>query len=86
MRIIRVFPRRTKATPDDADVRINVAPTLFDQADEVHISVAFTWDLPTAEKLAAEWECVAPVKIGGPATGDMGGDSCRVCICATDTQ
>jgi len=72
MRIIRVFPRRTKATPDDADVRIGVAPDLFDQADEVHISVTFSWDLPFAEKLEKAWRPVAPTKIGGPATGMRG--------------
>jgi hypothetical protein len=74
MKIIRVFPRKTKATPDDENVRINCGPTLFDEADEVHISVAFTWDLSRAEWLANQWAHVAPVKIGGPATGEMGGD------------
>ena len=74
MRIIRVFPRRTAATPVDDLVRIGEAPTLFDQADEVHVSVAFTWDLPLAEKLAAAWAPVAPVRIGGPATGEAGGE------------
>lgn len=73
MRIIRVFPRKTSATPDDDLVRIGGTPTLFDEADEVHISVLFTYDLPAAERLAREWGYVAPVKIGGPATGDTGG-------------
>ena len=74
MKIIRVFPRRTKATPDDDLVRINQPPGFFDQADEIHISVAWTWDLPKAERLAKQWEQVAPVKIGGPATGMPGDD------------
>lgn len=74
MRIIRVFPRKTAATPVDDLVRIGVAPTLFDEADEVHVSVAFSWDLPLAEKLAAAWAPVAPVRIGGPATGEAGGE------------
>ena len=74
MKIIRVFPRKTNATPDDKDVRINVNPTLFDEADEVHISVAFTWDLQKAESLARQWKAVAPVKIGGPALNEPGGD------------
>jgi len=73
MRIIRVFPRKTKATPDDDLVRFGV-PEMFDEADEVHVSVAFTWDLPRAEWLAKQWAHVAPVKIGGPATGERGGD------------
>lgn len=47
-KIIRVFPRRTNATPDDQDVRVATTPTLWDEADEVHISVTFTWDIPWA--------------------------------------
>jgi hypothetical protein len=43
-----------------------------DGADEVHISVAFTGDLPEAERLEKEWKHVAPVKTGGPATGMRG--------------
>jgi hypothetical protein len=39
---------------------------------EVHISVTFDWDLPRAEELALLWSKVAPVKIGGPATGMRG--------------
>jgi hypothetical protein len=72
MKIIRVFPRRTKATPDDADVRIGTGPGLFDEADEVHISCAFTWDLPLAERLELAWRTVAKTRIGGPATGERG--------------
>lgn len=73
-RIIRVFPRKTKATPDDENVRINVPPGFFDEADEVHVSATFTWDLPRAEWLAEQWTPVAPVKIGGPALNDRGGE------------
>lgn len=73
MRIMRVFPRRTKATPVDDMVRVNEQPGFFDEADEVHISVTFTFDIPRAERLAKAWESVAPVKIGGPAVGDPGG-------------
>lgn len=74
MRIIRAFPRKTKATPDDDLVRINCGPGLFDEADEVHISVAFTWDLRRAEWLADQWRHVAPVKVGGPALNEPGGN------------
>ncbi|MDO8934197.1 MAG: hypothetical protein Q7U97_17535 [Rhodocyclaceae bacterium] len=70
MKLIRVFPRRTKATPDDALSVVGRDPELFDEADEVHISVAFTWDKPRAERLAEYWRHVAPVKIGGPAYAD----------------
>ena len=40
-------------------------PDLFDRADEVHVSVTFTYDLPRAEELADQWKHVAPVTIGG---------------------
>lgn len=73
-KIIRVFPRRTNATPDDEDVRIRDTPSLFDEADEVHISVAFTWDLKWAEWAEKQRKPVAPVKIGGPAFNEPGGE------------
>jgi len=73
MRIARVFPRITRATPTDALAFVG-KPDMFVDADEVHISVTWTWDLPSAERLAKEWAHVAPVKIGGPATGMAGGD------------
>jgi hypothetical protein len=69
-RIIRVFPRQTKATPTDALTAIARVPDLFDEADEVHVSVSFTYDKDYAERLAEEWRYVAPVKIGGVAYGD----------------
>ena len=69
MRLIRVFPRRTRATPDD-DLALCREPQLFDDADEVHVSVTFSWDIPRAEALAEQWRHVASVKIGGPAYGD----------------
>jgi hypothetical protein len=47
-------------------------PGFFDEADEIHISVAFTQDKPKAEWLAHQWERIAPVKIGGVAYGDPG--------------
>lgn len=64
-RIIRVFPRRTKATPDDALAYVGPPDLFVPEADEVHISVSFTWDQPAAERLAEQWRHVAPVKIGG---------------------
>lgn len=73
-KIIRVFPTKTNATPDDELVRIRKIPTLFDQADEVHISVTFTWDIPWAESAVRDWEKVAPVKLGGPAYNEPGED------------
>lgn len=69
MRLIRVFPRKTKASPDDALAYFG-PPDLFAEADEVHVSVAFTADKATAERLAEQWKHVAPVKVGGVAYGD----------------
>jgi hypothetical protein len=69
VKLIRVFPRRTKATPDDDLARFG-PPDLFDEADEVHVSVTFTYDKAIAERLAEQWRYVAPVKIGGVAYGD----------------
>ena len=71
-RIIRVFPRRVMATtPCDQWCRFD-EPIFTDEADEVHVSVTWTWDLKRAEQLARAWRCVAPVSIGGPATGMRG--------------
>jgi len=73
--MIRVFPRKTKATPVD-DLVFTSEPGLFlPEADKVHVSVTFTWDLPKAEKLAKAWADYYPkVEIGGPATGMRGED------------
>ena len=73
LRLIRVFPRKTKATPDDELARFG-PPDLFDYADAVHVSVTFTYDKPIAERLAEQWHKVAPVTIGGVAYGDRGLD------------
>jgi hypothetical protein len=74
MKLLRIFPRKTTATPDDENVVINRYPDLWDNADQIHISVAFTWDIPLAEKLHREWSRVAPVTIGGPAFNEVGGE------------
>ena len=78
MKILRVFPRKTNATPRDELVRFS-GPGLFfeeEEFDEVHVSVAFTWDIEEGERLAHEWDAVAPgrVKLGGPAFGGRSGD------------
>lgn len=69
LRIIRVFPRRNKATPDDPLAYFG-PPDMFAEADEVHVSVTFTADKAIAERLAEQWRFVAPVKIGGVAYED----------------
>lgn len=68
-RIIRVFPRRTRASPDD-NLAYFGPPDLFAEADEVHVSVTFTQDRAAAETLAEQWRFVASVKIGGVAYED----------------
>jgi hypothetical protein len=40
-RLIRVFPRKTKATPDDALAYFG-PPDQLAEADEIHVSVTFT--------------------------------------------
>ncbi len=77
--LIRVFPRRTCATPTDDRAFVGDPPMFLEAADvgEVHVSCAFTWDLPRAERLARSWAWTFPgakVRTGGPAYGDPGGD------------
>lgn len=74
MRIARVFPRRTKATPDDALAYTTPPPKEIPEIDQVQISVTFTYDMAKAEELAAAWKRVGvPIKIGGPALNEPGG-------------
>lgn len=73
---LRVFPRRTRATPNDA-LAYYGPPDLFAQVlnvSAVHVSVTFTWDMRKAETLAKAWERVAPVQIGGPAVCGAAGN------------
>mgnify|MGYP005797821453 FL=1 len=76
MKIARVFPRKTAATPSDELVFFEQPPMLtLPEIDEVHVSVAFTYDIKRAEVLAEMWRQVGvPVKIGGPAYNEHGGD------------
>lgn len=74
MRIARVFPTQTNQTPLD-DLTFFEEPGFWiPEHDEVHISCVFTWDKPRAEQLAEAWYGKAPVKIGGPAYDDPGGE------------
>ena len=73
MRIARVFPRKTTLSPTDELAYFDV-PGMFDEADEVHVSTAFSWDMERSEYLAEQWRHVAPVKMGGPAHLEAGGD------------
>lgn len=75
MQIIRVFPRKTAYTPADPLAFIGDPPLMRPQADEVHVSVAFTWDIAEGLRLQQAWEQYYPVvKIGGPAFGQISGD------------
>ena len=74
MKTLRIFITPTSATPTDEDVRINTTPSLFDEADQVHISVTFTWDIKRAEWLYGQWKHVAKCSLGGPALNEKGGD------------
>jgi hypothetical protein len=73
VRLIRVFPRRTKATPNDRLAYFG-PPDRLAEADEVHVDCTFTWDKPAAERLAEQWRFVAPTKLGGVAYGDPGAE------------
>ena len=68
MRIARVFPTKTSMSPTDPHAYFG-QPGLFvfQGYKEIHISVAFTWDIEKANWLKEQWEMIAPVKIGGPA-------------------
>lgn len=67
MGIIRVFPRKTNATPID-DLAFYDEPGLFPpEADEIHVSVTFDYDIEKAYRLSDAWSKIGDVKIGGPA-------------------
>lgn len=72
MRIARVFPTRTSMSPADRDAYFGEPELFMPEYDEVHISVAFTWDIARAEWLANQWEHIAPVRTGGPAVDGEG--------------
>ena len=73
--MIRVFPRKTNATPTDDKVYFT-GPPLWELEDrEVHVSCAITWDKSKSEDLAEQWSAQGyDVKVGGPAYGDRGGE------------
>jgi len=77
---LRVFPRRTSATPTDALAFVGDPPLPFARpgprkVDEVHVSCVFTWDKPEAERLAEAWGALGyAVRLGGPAFGTPAGE------------
>lgn len=72
-RIIRVFARKTKMTPDD-DLAFFGPPPLFKLPDlPVYVSVTFTWDIEKGRWLGKQWlKRTKSVGLGGPAFGDDG--------------
>jgi len=66
--VIRVFPRKTKWTPDDELAFIG-EPPLFRPPDmDVYISVTFTWDILEGRRLLEAWSNhYSSCLIGGPA-------------------
>ena len=73
MRIARVFPRRTKATPTD-DLAFVGFPPKFINADKALVSVTFTWDKLRGEQIAEEWNKIVPTEIGGVAYNQVEGE------------
>ena len=74
-KVIRVFPRRNKWTPDDNLSFIGYPPLIRPDDIPVHISVTFTQDKELAEMLYHAWsEYYSDVSIGGPAFDDPGGE------------
>jgi len=75
MNIIRVFPKRTSMTPTDDMVYIGDPPLWRREADEVHVSCTFTWNIDEACRLQEAWAEYYPVvKLGGPAINGSHGD------------
>jgi len=75
MKIARVFPRRTRATPDDSLAFTTPPPKELPEINEIHVSVTFSYDMQKAEQLAESWlKTGLPVKLGGAAFNEPGGD------------
>lgn len=73
--ILRVFPRKTSMTPTDDLAVVGDPGLLRPDVDEVHISVAFTWDIEEGKRLREAWAQYYPVvRIGGPALNGEGGE------------
>lgn len=75
--MIRVFPVRTKWTPEDPWAFVG-HPPFFRPGNEntpVMVSVVFTWHRAYAEQIAESWRMYyRNVRVGGPAYDDPGGE------------
>lgn len=71
--MIRVFPRKTKWTPND-DLAFVGDPGLFRPEEQsVKISATFTWDKEEAIRLGKAWsQYYRDVEVGGPAFNNAG--------------
>lgn len=74
VKIARVFPRKTNASPMDEYCFFGPPGMFLPPIDEVHISTVFTYDIERSYDLAEQWRHIAPVKIGGPAFDEPGGE------------
>lgn len=75
MKIARVFPRKTAASPDDILAFFGPPPKAIPEIDKIHISVVFTYDMERAEQLYRAWSALGvPVEMGGPAFNEPGGE------------
>lgn len=62
-------------TPSDPYAFVGDPPLWRPEADEVHVSVSFTWDRKEGQRLGLAWAQYYPlVKVGGPALGGEGGE------------
>jgi len=67
-KVIRVFPRRTSYTPRGDLIYIGDPQLFLPEADAVHVSVTFTWDISEGYRLCEAWDkYYEDVRIGGPA-------------------
>lgn len=67
--MIRVFPRKTKWTPNDDLAFIGDPPMFMPEGEhQVRVSCVFTWDIEESERLVRSWSrFYSDVKSGGPA-------------------
>lgn len=73
--MIRVFPRKTKATPTGSDIYFTGPPAFKLKERQVWVSCTFTDDRGRAEALGQQWRDQGyEVMVGGPAYGDSGGE------------
>lgn len=73
--VIRVFPRRTKWTPNDKLAFVGDPPLWLPREQPVRVSCTFTWDIEESERLKKAWsQYYSDVQVGGPAYDDKGGE------------